>query len=176
MGNELKESLISNKETRKLYPYDFNFSLLGRFEEDNSFTLGCNIENKEEIASLPISMGFHPYFKVPNSEKNNINFDFAGGEEAENNREVWISGGTLYLDNPKLRNPKAVLKIKIPELGTLVIDASIEYKKIWIWSQPGKDFICIEPIMRDVDGLLNSPKIIRPGETFSANINFKLQE
>lgn len=149
---------------------------MGKFEEDNSFTLCCNIENKEEIASLPMSMGFHPYFKVPNSEKNNIKFNFAGDEEAENKRETWTNGGTVYLDNPKLKNPEAVMKISIPELGTLIIDASIEYQKVWVWSQPGKDFICIEPIMRDVNGLLNNPKIIRPGETFSANINFKLQE
>ena len=170
------ETLLSGEETRKIYPYDFLLSVIGKFKTDGSFDLNCKVKNREASKSLPISMGLHPYFKVPSGEKNNIKFDFEGGEEAENKREVWLNGGTLYLDNPKLKNPEAVLKIKIPGLGKLIIDASVQYQKIWIWSQLGKDFICIEPMLRDLDGLLDNPEIIKPGEEFSANINFKLQK
>ena len=60
--------------------------------------------------------------------------------------------------------------------GTLIIDLSPEYKKIWIWSMVGKDFICIEPIMRDAGGLIENPENIPPKKTLHTRVNFKLKE
>ena len=68
------------------------------------------------------------------------------------------------------------MEVIIPDLGTLIIDASKEYEKIWIWSIPEKDFICIEPVMRDEGGLVNNPQKIDPKEIFNASVNFLLKE
>ncbi len=170
-----KEILLSNKETRKIYPFDFKFSNKGTFEDDGTFTLIQEIENKEEIKELPISIGLHPYFKIPSGEKKNIKFNFEGGKSIEEQINIWGNGGTVYIDNPKIDNPDALIEIEIPSLGTLILNLSREYKKIWIWSLPGKDFICIEPAMGELNGLVNNPQLIQPGNIFTLSVSFYLK-
>jgi glucose-6-phosphate 1-epimerase len=170
-----KEILLSNKETKKIYPFDFKFSNSGLFESDGTFTLIQEIENKEETKEMPISMGLHPYFKVPSGEKKNIKFNFEGGKYIEEQINSWGNGETLYIDNPKIINSEEVLEIDIPGLGKLVIDISTQYKKIWIWSMPGKDFICIEPAMMGQNGLIDSPFLIEPNGKFKASFSIKLK-
>ncbi|HEY5589288.1 MAG TPA: hypothetical protein VIK86_10105 [Candidatus Paceibacterota bacterium] len=167
-------SLSSNDDTKKVYPFDFKFSVLGNFEVDGSFTLKQEVENLEENKEMPISMGLHPYFKVPSIEKNNIKFNFEGGKFIEEQVEIWANGKAISIDNPKIKNPNMPMEITIPSLGTLIIDPSVEYKKIWVWSMPGKDFVCVEPVMRDKNGLINDPEKIKPRKTFTTKVNFKL--
>ncbi len=174
--NGFSSSLSSNSETKAFYPYEFKLSVSGNFEEDGSFTLNQEVENLEKNKELPISMGLHPYFKVQNEDKNNIKFNFEGGKFIEENIESWANGKAVSIDNPKVKNPNEVMEIIIPSLGKLLIDASVEYEKIWIWSMSGKDFICIEPVMRDKNGLIDNPKKIKPNKTFYASVNFKVIE
>lgn len=174
INNGFNVILESNIEMRKVYPYEFKLSVSGLLEEDGSFTINQEIENLEQERGLPISMGLHPYFKVPNNEKNNIKFDFIGGKFIEEQIELWANGEYVSIDNPKLKDPNAIMKVVIPSLGTLTIEASVEYKKIWIWSIPGKDFICIEPVMRDMNGLIDNPEILQPNGTYMASVNLKL--
>ncbi len=168
------ETLLSNEKTREVYPYDFSFQNIGQFEKDGSFTYKQIIENNEEEKDMPISMGLHPYFKIPNIQKGYIKFVFDGGKEIEDNIEVWNNGGTFYIDNPKLKDSEAYVKIEIPSLGILVLDVSIEYEKIWVWSMPGKDFICIEPMMKGLNGLIDDPYYIKPKKVLNMSVNFKL--
>ena len=93
----------------------------------------------------------------------------------EKDFENWGSGGTTVIDNPKIKDPEAVLRIKLPGLGTLVMDVSAEYEKLWIWSLPGKDFVCVEPMMRIEGGLIDNPQMVDPGKTFSAKVDFWLE-
>ena len=169
-----REELISNQQSKEIYPYDFNTSLEGAFETEGSFTITQEVKNNEQNKELPIAMGLHPYFKVSNIEKENIRFNFPGGDKVEQQVGLWSQGKAVSIDNPKVLNSDAVLKIEIPGIGTLVIDPSIEYQKIWVWSLPEKDFICIEPVMRDVNGLIENPQLVQPGENFTVNCNIKL--
>lgn len=47
--NGFKEILLSNEETKKIYPYAFLFSMTGIFEKDGSLTLINEVENKKKI-------------------------------------------------------------------------------------------------------------------------------
>lgn len=170
-----KETLILNNDTKKVYPFDFDLSVSGIFEGDGSFTFIQEVKNLEGSKELPISMGLHPYFKVLDEEKKNIRFNFEGGDLAVEQMSVWENSGTVYIDNPKIKDPNATMNIDIPDLGTLILDVSIEYKKIWIWSIPKNNFICIEPVMRGLNGLINDPLEIKINEPFVANINIKLE-
>lgn len=173
-SNGFKETLVSNVETIKQFPFDFKLTIEGILEEGGTCTLKQKVENLETEKDLPLSMGLHPYFKVPNEEKKNIRFNFEGGKFIDEHASQWMNGETVIIDNPKLKDPKAVLEIVIPTLGTLIMDVSAEYKKIWIWSEPGKDFICIEPAMRGIGGLVNDPEMIGPGEIITASVTFSL--
>jgi len=173
--SNFKEILNSTNETRQVFPYDFILSLIGEFEEDGSFTLKQEVKNMEKEKEMPISMGFHPYFSVPNIKKGYIKFDFKGGKEIEKQIVVWGNGGTVYIDNPKINDPDIDIKVDIPEVGIITITISNSYQNLWVWSIPGKNFICIEPMMRGLNGLMDEPLMIKPMGTFKASINFKLK-
>jgi len=175
-GHGFRETLVSSKETRNMFPYDFRFSINANFKEDGSFTMNHEVENLEENTELPLSMGLHPYFKVPQDKKDKIKFNFEGGKFIEEQVEVWANGKAVSIDNPKVKDPTAVIEVIIPSLGTLVIDVSSEYKKIWVWSMPGKDFVCIEPVMRNKGGLVENPEKIEPKKTFRTRVSFILKE
>ena len=68
------------------------------------------------------------------------------------------------------------MRVHIPTIGTLILTASPEYKKIWFWSKPDSDFICIEPVMRDEGGIVNDPCLIAPSETYSASLSVALEK
>lgn len=173
--NYFEERLSADEETKKNYPYDFCLSILGQFEIDDSFTLIQNIENKEAGREMPIAMGLHPYFKVLDQDKKNIKFNFLGGQDIEEQIDIWQSGGTIYVKNPKSDNPQAKIEIEIPGLGTLILNISSQYQSLWVWSLPGQDFICLEPMLRGLNGLIDDPQKILPKEIFSTQINFKLK-
>ena len=74
--DQFTETLSANQSTKDVYPYNFRLSISGKFEENNSFTLTQEVENKEIGMSLPVAMGLHPYIKVKNEDKKNIKFNF----------------------------------------------------------------------------------------------------
>ncbi len=173
--DSFEEILVSGEENIKSYPYDFILSMEGKFKNNGSFEIKQKVQNLEKNKELPISMGLHPYFKVPKEEKKNIKFNFEGGKFIEEKIENWANGKYICIDNPLINNPFEAMEIIIPKLGTLIIKPSTEYQKIWIWSMPDKDFICIEPVMRDKNGLVKDPEMVRPGESLTGSMNINLK-
>lgn len=174
-NGEFSEKLSPDDDMMKLFPYDLKLRMKAVMEEDGSVSLSQEVRNEEKEKKLPVSMGLHPYFRVPNSKKKDIKFDFEGGKEVEKDFMTWSDGGTTVVDNPKLKDENAVLRVEIPDLGTLVMNVSKEYRKIWIWTLPEKDFICIEFAMREPGGLEKDPEMIKPGKTFTAGVNLKME-
>lgn len=170
-----KEVLLSSEDNIYSYPYDFRLSIEGKFD-NNTFIINQKAENLEVEKDMPISMGLHPYFKVLNSEKKNIKFNFDGGKYVEDNIELWANGKYVSFNNPKIDDNKSVMEVLIPGIGTLHIDASAEYKNIWVWSLPDKDFICIEPVMRDDGGLVNNPEIVKSKQALNAYLKIWLSD
>lgn len=168
--NGFIETLKSDEETIKAFPYDFELSVNGKYEEDGSFSITQLVKNLETDKDLPLSSGFHPYFKVSSEAKKDIEFNFKGGEFVKGNTEIWSNGKAISIENPGKS-----IEVNIPNLGKLILKVDKEYKRIWVWSQTDKDFICIEPVMRDKGGLVNDPEKIKPGETFSASFNLNLK-
>ncbi len=168
------EVLRDDTYSKEIYPYSFRLSVSGDWQIDNSLILKQEIENTDPNKEMPIAMGLHPYFKVADADKKDIIFNFQGGEIIKENFSIWSQGGTVYIDNPKCSDEKALLKLFIPGLGNLSLDVSEEYKKIWIWSEPGKDFICIEPMQRGLGGIVDDPAIIKPRQKLSLSMKISL--
>ncbi len=76
------EILLSSIDTKKVFPYEFKLSVSGQFKSDGSFTITESVENTGK-ETMPISMGLHPYFKVPRNSKRDIKFNFRGGDVAQ---------------------------------------------------------------------------------------------
>ena len=169
--NGFAESIISDENTKSVYPHYFKLTLRGVLEEDDSFTLTKTIQNLNEDKDMAVSSGLHPYFKVDNEQKQNIEFNFPGGKFIKENIEKWANGEYVCIDNPNIP-----LEVYIPELGTLIFTIDKEYKKIWVWSMPDKDFVCIEPVMHDKGGIILEPTIIKPKESLTVSFNVKLRK
>ncbi|MEI7810154.1 MAG: hypothetical protein WCI41_01180 [bacterium] len=178
INNGFVEILESNKETREIFPYDFYLKMKANFEKDGSFKIVQSVKNLGGGKDLPIAMGLHPYFNIPSKAnedvfelKKKIKFNFKGGEEVAEKIDEWANSKYISIDNTG-----KPMEIDIPNLGTIILEFSKEYKKIWIWSNKGDNYICIEPVMRDSNGLVNDPEKIKPGNTFSGTTIIKMKE
>ncbi|MFA6097467.1 MAG: hypothetical protein WC788_07620 [Candidatus Paceibacterota bacterium] len=178
--DELIETLSEEKPDS--YPYEYLLKMIARIEKDGSITLAQEVRN-DSGKEMPVSMGLHPYFKVPKGRKKDVLIDL--GDEKMNgkirdNFEKWSKGEAMIVDRSELEDPDSVLRIEIPEIGTIAMDVFEKYQNIWIWSEESKeddedDFICIEPVMRKPKGLAQSPEMVKPGETFKTGVRIGLE-
>ncbi len=164
------ESLAAGEASRAVFPHDFELIMRGRFSSARSFILDQTVLNRDR-ADMPLAMGLHPYFRVPSSERSAIRFDFPGGEELEVRQEEWMNGQAVSIENPG-----SPLRVEVPNGGNLELKVSPEYKRIWVWSMPDKDFVCIEPVMRDAGGLVTDPEILGGHETITGRFEITLRD
>lgn len=164
-----EQKLFSDEKTKEVYPYDFIMTMTGQFNKDGSFSIFQIIENTGKN-DMPISSGFHPYFKVPSQNKKDIKFNFKEGDQIINKIDIWANGKAVSIEKPD-----DVFEVEIPELGVLEFEASKEYHRLWIWSQENKDFVCVEPVMQDKGGIINNPEVIKTGEKLELFFNIKLK-
>jgi galactose mutarotase-like enzyme len=172
-SKKFSERLLSDDSTMKVFPYSFSLGINGEIKENGSISITEEVSNTGN-SSMPIAMGLHPYFLVPEGKKSDIVFDFEGGDIISKDIRNWSEGGTTIINNPKISDESAVLKVFIPKIGNISLDIPDRYQKIWIWSVQEKDFICIEPMMRGIGGLVDDPFLILPGQSLSCSIDIDL--
>jgi len=159
--NSLNTKLNFNKPEEFTYKWTINNNI-SIDKNDWSVIFDQEILNLSE-KEMPISTWLHPYFRIPNwVKKSEIKFLFEWWKKIESELENWEN--TLFLDNPW-----TPLKIKIPWIWIITIEVSDEYRRLWIWTLPWKDFVCIEPVMWDPWNLEGNPVVI---SGFWVNRNF----
>ena len=136
-ADALRLSLVQDDETRAQYPYDFDVEygvqLLPR---------GLQVEllvHNRGPKPLPVSPGWHPYFRCPAARKAEVTGDVSGFRPAEQ-----FSDGREFdfgLEAPA--NGRA--HFDLPGLGGLRLSFSPAMRHLQFWSQPGRDFVCLEP-------------------------------
>jgi len=151
------------------YPYSWNIKNFIS-DEPNGVKIVHVIWNNWET-NMPIASWLHPYFRVPQGKKEEIIWNFPWGDKISKEVESWSNDGTVTFENPHPGKPFSII---IPGLGRLELTASADYKKFWVWSLPGKDFVCIEPVMGDEWMIANNPVIIEPGKTNSSSLRINL--
>jgi galactose mutarotase-like enzyme len=129
-------ALVQDAETKAQYPYDYeaeySVQLLPRGLEVE--LLVHNVGSRP----LPISPGWHPYFRCPAAEKGRVTGDVAGltPDKLGDDREF-----DFGLEAPA----KGRASFDVPKLGRVRLGFSPAMRHLQFWSQPGKDFICLEP-------------------------------
>jgi galactose mutarotase-like enzyme len=168
-GGGFRETLTSDEGTKRVFPFGFVLSLEASFDEEGTVTITQSVTNTGN-EDLPVSMGLHPYFAVPHDRRSELKFDFEGGDIIANNIEKWTNNGTTMIDNP------GTFRMSVPGLGVLVMEISPEYSHILVWSSgPDAEYVCIEPVMRPVGGLVDDPALVGPGKTLTARITYRLK-
>lgn len=169
-GGELVGVLEVDKKTQEIFAHDFRLEMRMRVEQDGSVSLLQKVSNKSEGDFMPISMGLHPYFPVAEQQKKEFLSDLIGKEKAGNSLGEWLGGEAISIDNP------GILTLPLSEKFNLRMKISQEYKKIWLWTLPGQDFVCVEPVMGDVGNIRNNPTLVSSEKPFIAWVNFSKEE
>ena len=166
--NIISQKIIFEKNIDFPYLYEVeNDNIL--FEDENKIKIIYSIKNLW-TEKMPISVGFHPYFKIKDSFKKDIIWDFKGWNKISENFDLRKSWWTYFFDN-NLEE----YKIFIPEIWNLKINFSSNFKKIWVWSPENWDSVCFEPNMNSYNWLTENPCFIEPWEieTFFMEISLE---
>lgn len=128
--------LAQDAETAAQYPYEFAAEY-SAFIVPNGVQVDILVTNRG-AKPLPVSPGWHPYFNCPAAKKGEVTGDVPGltSDKLGNDREFDF-GLVAPVDGRAL--------FQVPGLGGLRISFSPEMRHMQFWSQPGKDFICLEP-------------------------------
>jgi galactose mutarotase-like enzyme len=190
--------LVSDASTRRHYPYDFTLTLTYRLSA-NALHITARIGNSgREI--MPASLGLHPGFRWPlvdgiEKEQHALSFAETGpviytrpvdrlvgpdrfelpleGKTLRLTEALFEKSGLILLElqNRSLRyhtqDGAAAIRIDFPEIDRVIL-----------WSRPGGDFFCIEPLFGQADpmgfagDIMEKPGMahIAPGATLSLSV------
>lgn len=156
--NSITQSLSSSD-----VPNMFGYKWSGAIENtimlsEDSVELRYSIANNSD-SSLPISLGLHPYWNIPLWDKSAIDWDFVWGDLITSDIDNWSRGGTTRIDIPYY----GIVRFKIPGIGTIELQLSPDFRRLWIWSLEGRDFVCVEPVMWDDGNIVKNPVRILAG-------------
>ncbi len=138
--------LDANDETRKNWPWEFR--------ADYTYILSTE-KLRVELAitntgteAMPFGAGFHPYFHVKRAEKGKAKIETNATQAFDN-----ISKETGRLTPIELGGDEVDLHLidhtgdcvlRVGD-GGAIVRGSDDFKRFVIWTQPGKDFVCVEP-------------------------------
>ena len=118
--------------------YPFNFAA------EQSCTVlprGLQVElcifNSGEKA-MPVSPGWHPYFSCPGEKKGRLTCSVPGVNSSQFSNDREFDFGLVAPANGRAQ-------FEIPRLGPVTLSFSPEMRHLQFWSQPGIDFVCLEP-------------------------------
>jgi galactose mutarotase-like enzyme len=165
--------LKSSEETLKQFPWRFDAQLT--FSLDGpQLTLDFDVEN-QDTQPLPVHLGFHPYFSVPQGSKAaaSVATDATRGWDNRMGKVVPFTGLDLTapeVDLHLLDHSKAGTTLH-RGLGRrpVKLSWSIEFQRLVVWTLQGKDFVCVEPWTASAGALATGEGLIHvaPGERFS---------
>jgi galactose mutarotase-like enzyme len=202
-ANEIILILKSNPETKKNYPFDFEFRIRYQIQGDELSTeyMVSNTGN----GILLFSVGGHPAFRLPLTEDTLFSDYYLKFDETENLARWPISKDGLILphsipvleDSSRLNLKKSIfyqdaLVFKYPASSEIsLVSAKTthgiqfqmgEFPFLGIWSFKDADFICIEPWCGIADSINSNQQLeqkegiekLSPGKVFSRQWRVKI--
>lgn len=170
--------LEDSNYTYSLYPFHFKLSYRYTINED-SLVIESTYMNRDE-KDMAFYAGFHPYFSV--SSKENIEIGIPSEKYLEA-VEKSISEGKIDFSRDEvnavyysLDKNSCYIKDKLKKTEIEINFDSI-YKYVVVWSLKGKDFVCVEPWMANVDAMNTGKDIITlpAGQSIAAKVSIKLK-
>ncbi|MFO0735227.1 MAG: galactose mutarotase [Labilithrix sp.] len=158
--------LTANDATRAVYPWNFVASYIYRLDGPK-----LRIEQRFESFGekpMPFGAGFHPYFHVPQAEKAHARiptqakraWDNVAKREIEMPERIDLTAKEVDLHLHAHGGPRAALELRDARID---IRCSEEFERWVVWTQEGKDFVCLEPwtspgnALNSGEGLLFTP-------------------
>lgn len=193
--NELHYLLRSNEETRKSYPFEFEFRISYSLQR-NALHVTYDVRNTGE-EEMFFSVGAHPAFRVPLAEGTTYDDYYIEFEEAEtakrhvlngdgliessedflvNSTRIPLSKELFYRDAlvfKQIHSGMVTLRSHKTERGVNVYFDGFNF--LGIWAAKDADFVCIEPWCGIADSVTHSMKLekkegihaLKPGKSFT---------
>ncbi|MCZ7643885.1 MAG: hypothetical protein M5U26_01150 [Planctomycetota bacterium] len=135
-ASRVRMRLEASAETRAVYPYGF-------VAEQSVWALPRGMQIEMHVANtgekpLPVSPGWHPYFCCPGPQKPEVKGDVPGISGDKLGNDVEFDFGVVAPASGRAH-------FAIPGLGRMSLSFEPRMRHLQVWSQPGKDFICLEP-------------------------------
>jgi len=169
-------SLTSSPETKKSYPFEFEVIFTYVLKE-NKLSIHQEYINKS-ADEMPFYAGFHPYFKT--THKNLVYETDAKTYLDYNDFETKQVSDGLNLTGKKesfalLDAVKKEIAFELPDRQKkLLITYGEEFKPVYLWTEEGQDFVCVEPWMANTNELNRKEElvILKPGEHLKTFMTF----
>jgi len=176
----IKLGLSSNPETKAVYPFDFQLTFTFQLQKQQ-FTIYQEYQNRSE-QNMPMYAGFHPYFLthdkyiVLQTDANHYldmhdrsQKKYKGSFHLETTTEAFI------LTDAKQKNIHFSLSSAAKRV---VLTYGKEFHYVAVWSEPGKEFVCIEPWMAKPNSFNTREDLIfvKPNETLRTFFTISLEK
>lgn len=167
-ADRLTMELSSTSETLASFPFDFRLRLTVSVAE-HALTLGIEVTNTGP-AAMPLHFGLHPYFRVPVDAKAQATVSTGAQRAFDNTRGVFEpyrvpDFGQGETDLHLLDHAGHATTLKVPGLATRLIEWDAFLPVLVLWTQPEKEFICVEPWSAMAGELKTPSRWASPGET-----------
>ena len=168
----LFESSIGTKEA---YPFDFEVVFTYTLKE-NQLMIYQTYRNVGRHA-MPIYPGLHPYFKAESKVISidtgaQVYLDESDGKEKEFTGKIDLSKLTKAV---VLENKRTTIDAQIDDVD-VQINMAKDFRYTVLWSEQGKDFVCVEPCTAKSGEMSRQDEliIVEPGEAFETWNSFQV--
>jgi galactose mutarotase-like enzyme len=147
-GVRLECGLESTSQTLAQFPFRFEARLAFTLE-GTTLTLDWTVTNRDE-RSMPLQLGYHPYFEVSQAEKARASVESRGNRSFDNRvgEERTFSGFDLTqpeVDLHVLNHDRPGTVLHRPGRHGVELRWSPEFQVLVVWTLAEKDFVCVEP-------------------------------
>ncbi|MFD2616158.1 aldose epimerase family protein [Terrilactibacillus laevilacticus] len=141
-------SLESGYETKRQYPFDFKLTFQYTLKK-GKLQIRQQYKNLSDD-HLPFYAGFHPYFNVDHKVIE-VKTDATKYFDVNDGKEKTVTG-TFDLTETKealtlLNSEQGHIRFPMNAQYDLMLWMGKEFRFITLWSEPGKDYVCVEPWM-----------------------------
>lgn len=161
-------TLSSNEQTRLEYPFDFEARYRYALRK-NELRIEMSFTNTGN-QPMPFGAGFHPYFAIPQEQKNLVSIDTKATRAFDNTTKKQIDYSLDLtvgeVDLHLLDHGSNQSALRWPG-GVISLEGSAEFSHWVIWTLPQKDFVCLEPWTCPGNALNTGERLIEltPGQT-----------
>jgi len=168
--------LTNTEATYTQYPFAFQMRLTYGLA-GYTLTIHAQITNHSP-EPLPFALGFHPYFFVPATAKDQLKINLPGTTLWEHQTRTSQPFRGFDFSQPEIdiafRPLTGQVATVTQEHGTLTLEYDPPFTTLVFWTVAGKDFYCLEPwtapryALTAGDDLTQLP----PGDTWTAGVRF----
>ncbi|KAM3103547.1 aldose epimerase [Phormidesmis sp. 146-12] len=175
----IKLGLSSSDQTRAVYPFDFLLEFTYTLQGETLATHHRFTNRSHE--SMPFSIGFHPYFLVP--DKNQLRFEIPANEAKDHQtQEVRSFSNTFDFDRDEIDwafphlSSQAASVSDLSRHTRMTLTYSNNLATLVFWTIKGKDFYCLEPWSAGRNALNSGDRLfyLEPGASLETEMNLRV--